>query len=115
MHVICSEIHESARIDRQLIGRCGRQGDPGSFRLYMALDDEILKQGFGKKKAARLVKMGKRSNGKDMRHLARIFFAAQTRVERESFKGRKLLLYHDKQRRKTQLQMGLDPYLDTIE
>ena len=42
MHVICTELHDSARIDRQLIGRCGRQGDPGTFRQYLSLDDDIL-------------------------------------------------------------------------
>jgi preprotein translocase subunit SecA len=115
MHVICSEIHESARIDRQLIGRCGRQGDPGSYRIYMALDDDILKQGYGAKRARRWIELGKSSTGKNLGRLARLFHAAQTRVERENFKGRKLLLYHDQQRRKTQRQMGQDPYLDTIE
>ncbi len=41
LHVVCTEIHESARIDRQLEGRCGRQGDPGTVRQYLSLDDEI--------------------------------------------------------------------------
>ncbi|CAN0449484.1 unnamed protein product, partial [Hapterophycus canaliculatus] len=42
MHVICTELHDAARIDRQLIGRCGRQGDQGSYRQYLSLDDDIL-------------------------------------------------------------------------
>ncbi|MEL6899110.1 MAG: helicase-related protein, partial [Planctomycetota bacterium] len=45
MHVICTELHDAARIDRQLIGRCGRQGDQGSYRQYLSLDDDILKNG----------------------------------------------------------------------
>ena len=45
MHVICTELHDAARIDRQLIGRCGRQGDQGSYRQYLSLDDDILKTG----------------------------------------------------------------------
>ena len=49
MHVICTELHDAARIDRQLIGRCGRQGDNGSYRQYLSLDDDILKGGFGPK------------------------------------------------------------------
>ena len=40
-------MHDSARIDRQLIGRCGRQGDPGTWRQYLALDDDILVAGYG--------------------------------------------------------------------
>ena len=41
LHVICTELHDSARIDRQLMGRCGRQGDPGTVRQYMSLDDDV--------------------------------------------------------------------------
>ncbi|HYO23535.1 MAG TPA: preprotein translocase subunit SecA, partial [Lacipirellulaceae bacterium] len=61
LHVICSELHEAQRIDRQLIGRCGRQGDPGTYRQFLALDDEILLVGFGPKKAERLKRRGARA------------------------------------------------------
>ena len=47
LHVIGTEMHDAARIDRQLYGRCGRQGDPGSYRQYLALDDEIIRNGLG--------------------------------------------------------------------
>jgi len=55
LHVICTELHESQRIDRQLIGRCGRQGDPGTYRQFLALDDEILLVGFGPKNPKKAV------------------------------------------------------------
>ncbi len=42
LHVIVTEIHESKRIDRQLIGRCARQGAPGSYRIYSCNEDQIL-------------------------------------------------------------------------
>jgi preprotein translocase subunit SecA len=42
LHVIASECHEAGRIDRQLFGRCARQGDPGSARLFISMEDEIL-------------------------------------------------------------------------
>src|SRR5688500_19521826 len=42
LHVICSELHDSARIDRQLMGRCARQGDPGTVRQYMSLAGDVL-------------------------------------------------------------------------
>ena len=51
LHVICTEMHDASRIDRQLIGRCGRQGDPGTFRQYLALDDDLLLAGLGPKKS----------------------------------------------------------------
>jgi len=44
LHVVLTEFHESARIDRQLFGRCGRQGDPGSYEAVISLDDEILRR-----------------------------------------------------------------------
>lgn len=46
LHVIMTELHESSRIDRQLAGRCGRQGDPGSYEPFLSLDDPIFKDGF---------------------------------------------------------------------
>ena len=42
LHVILTEFHEAARIDRQLIGRCARQGDPGSFEIVASLEDELI-------------------------------------------------------------------------
>ena len=44
-------MHDAARIDRQLSGRCGRQGDPGTCRQYLALDDDLVLAGLGPKKA----------------------------------------------------------------
>jgi len=112
LHVICSELHEAQRIDRQLIGRCGRQGDPGTYRQFLALDDEILEVGFGPRKYAKLVARGLKSKG-PLRGLVSLFMKAQRRVERRHFRDRKVLLYHEKERQKTQRQMGQDPYLDT--
>jgi preprotein translocase subunit SecA len=112
LHVICTELHEAQRIDRQLIGRCGRQGDPGTYRQFLALDDEILLAGLGPKKAERLKKLGARSTG-PINGLESLFRKAQRRVERRHFRDRKVMLYHEKERQKVQRQMGQDPYLDT--
>jgi len=112
LHVICSELHEAQRIDRQLIGRCGRQGDPGTYRQFLSLDDEILETGLGPKKYAKLMARGEKAKG-PMRGLESLFKKAQRRVERRHFRDRKVLLYHEKERQKTQRQMGQDPYLDT--
>lgn len=111
LHVICTELHESSRIDRQLVGRCARQGDPGSSRQFFSLDDDILKSGLGPKKADLLRRLGEREPHPPA-HLARFLWRAQAKVERENFRQRRLLLYHHKERRRVQQQMGQDPYLD---
>ena len=112
LHVICTEIHDSARIDRQLIGRCGRQGDPGSVRQYMSLDDEILLTGLGPKKAIRLREQGAKSQG-DLKGMGSLFRKAQRKVESRHLRDRNMLLHHEKQRKKMHRELGQDPYLDT--
>lgn len=114
MFVICTELHDAARIDRQLIGRCGRQGDPGSYRQYLSLDDEILRNGLGTKRSDKLKQIGQASRGPFHRY-AGLFRSAQRSVERKHFRQRMALLYHEKERTKVQREMGLDPYLDTAE
>jgi preprotein translocase subunit SecA len=111
LHVICTELHEAQRIDRQLIGRCGRQGDPGTYRHFLALEDEILESGFGPPRAARFKAHG--VDGGQFDDLFKTFRRAQRKVERRHFRDRKALLYHEKERQKIQRQMGQDPYLDT--
>jgi preprotein translocase subunit SecA len=112
MHVICTELHDAARIDRQLVGRCGRQGDPGSFRQYLSLDDDILLYGLGPKKAKKLAERGRNSSGPFDDHSTR-FRKAQRLIERRYFRDRKALMYHEKERKKVLVQMGQDPYLDS--
>jgi preprotein translocase subunit SecA len=111
LHVIISELHESARIDRQLIGRCGRQGDPGSYRFFMALDDDILLAGLGPKRSAKLGALGQRRPDEHPR-LAALFRRAQANVERQHFELRERLLQFERQRRELQEQLGQNPYLD---
>ena len=112
MHVICTELHDAARIDRQLIGRCGRQGDNGSYRQFLSLDDDILKTGLGPDKAERLKNTGE-SLSSSANQYARLFRKAQRKVERKHFRDRMVLLHHEKERKKMQREIGQDPYLDT--
>lgn len=112
MHVICTELHDAARIDRQLIGRCGRQGDRGSYRQFLSLDDDILKSGLGPDKSERLKARGEAMQGSADRQ-ASLFRKAQRRVERKHFRDRMVLLHHEKERKKMQREIGQDPYLDT--
>ena len=111
LHVILTEMHDSARIDRQLAGRCGRQGDPGTFRQYLALDDELL-MGLGPERAHELEELGlSRPSGFDEH--GRLFREAQRKIERRHFRDRRVLMYQEKERKKMQIQMGQNPYLDT--
>jgi preprotein translocase subunit SecA len=112
LHVICTEMHDAARIDRQLIGRCGRQGDPGTYRQYLALDDEILLHGLGPDTSEPLKELGATADGPLDRYV-RLFRRAQRKIERQKFQQRRVLLYHEKERRKSQQHMGQDPYLDS--
>jgi preprotein translocase subunit SecA len=115
LHVILTEMHDAARIDRQLIGRCGRQGDPGTFRYYLSLDDELLLAGLGPKRSDRLKDRGERGEktGRSFDQLSPLFRRAQRVVERRHFRQRRALMYFEKERKKMQKQMGQDPYLDT--
>ncbi|MEO1528457.1 MAG: preprotein translocase subunit SecA [Planctomycetota bacterium] len=112
MHVICTELHDAARIDRQLIGRCGRQGDPGTYRQYLALDDDILKGGLGPERAEKLKARGEAMT-QSADSYAALFRKAQRKVERKHFRDRMVLLHHEKERKKLQREIGQDPYLDT--
>ena len=111
LHVICTELHESARIDRQLIGRCGRQGDIGSYRQFMSLQDDILKVGLGEKRANDLQKYS-RFPAARLKHFAKLFRKAQRKIEYQHFSSRKILLHREKMRHELQHEMGQDPYLD---
>jgi len=113
LHVICTEMHDSRRIDRQLIGRCARQGDPGTYRQFLSLEDEILEHGFGPKKARKYKELGRANPQGPFDHLVGLFRRAQRRIERQHFRQRRALLYFERERKKMQRQMGQDPYLDS--
>ncbi|MCA9218741.1 MAG: preprotein translocase subunit SecA [Pirellulaceae bacterium] len=112
--VICTELHDSARIDRQLIGRCGRQGDPGTYRQYLSLDDDILRTAYGNDQAAKYKEVGVAAAGGFDKY-ATLFRRAQKKVERKHFRDRMVLLHHERERKKMQREMGQDPYLDTAD
>ena len=113
LHVICTEMHDSARIDRQLVGRCGRQGDPGTWRQYVSLDDDILISGFGPKRAKKLALWMRSRLAGSSERLLRVFKQAQRRVEKRHVRQRRLLEYVERQRAESHIQMSQDPYLDS--
>ena len=110
LHVIGTERHESRRIDRQLAGRCARQGDPGYCQFFISLEDEIV-EAFGEKPAIRL---RRRNNGRGeltTPQWRRLMLTAQARKERQHFRDRKLLMNYEKQRAEMRKNMGLNPVL----
>ena len=95
LHVLGTERHESRRIDNQLRGRSGRQGDPGSSRFYISLDDDLMRL-FGENLRAMMSKVGMK-DGEPLAHpwLNKSIARAQKRVEERNFELRKHLLDFD--------------------
>ena len=112
MHVIGTEMHESSRIDQQLFGRCGRQGEPGSVQLYIAAEDKLIESAYGKQKAQQYRKAGKTRTAS---YWIAFFRRAQQKVENQHYRSRKILMYNEKQLAKSQREMGLDPILDNFD
>jgi preprotein translocase subunit SecA len=96
LHVLGTERHESRRIDNQLRGRCGRQGDPGSTRFYLALDDELMRL-FGSDRLAPLMEKLGMQEGEVIESglVSYQIENAQRRVETHNFDVRKQLLDYD--------------------
>ena len=96
LHILGTERHESRRIDNQLRGRAGRQGDPGSSRFYVSLEDEIMRLFGSEKVSPMLAKLGM-SEDMPIEHpfISKAIENAQTRVEGHNFEIRKYLLEYD--------------------
>ena len=96
LHIIGSERHESRRIDRQLRGRAGRQGDPGSSQFFLSLEDDLMRL-FGSDRIARLMDGLGAQEGEVLTHslITRAIEQAQKRVELQNFQSRKRLLDYD--------------------
>jgi preprotein translocase subunit SecA len=96
LHIIGTERHESRRIDNQLRGRSGRQGDPGSSRFYLSLEDDLLRI-FGSERIQRIMDRLGMEEGEPIEHklVTRAISTAQKRVETRNFEIRKHLLEYD--------------------
>jgi preprotein translocase subunit SecA len=96
LHILGTERHESRRIDNQLRGRSGRQGDPGSSRFYLALEDDLLRIFGGERITGIMEKLGMR-DGEPIEHnlISRAIENAQTKVEGHNFDIRKHLIEYD--------------------
>ncbi len=96
LHVIGTERHESRRIDNQLRGRSGRQGDPGSSRFFLALDDDIMRL-FGGDQVQKLMTFFNIPEDQPLEHgmVTKAIEQAQSKVEQFNFDSRKHLLDYD--------------------
>ena len=96
LHIIGTERHESRRIDNQLRGRSGRQGDPGSSRFYLSLEDDLMRI-FGSERIASLMNKLGMEEGTPIEHgmVSRAIEGAQKKVEAHNFDIRKHLLEYD--------------------
>jgi len=96
LHVIGSERHEARRIDRQLRGRCARQGDPGSSRFFVSLEDDLMRL-FGSGRIGNIMEKLGMKEGEQLEHkwLNKSIETAQRRVEEHNFSIRKRTLEYD--------------------
>jgi len=96
LYVIGTERHESRRVDRQLRGRCSRQGDPGLTKFFLSLEDDLMRRFLQGNLASRLME-GSMKEGEELEHplLNRSIESAQKKVEQQNFSIRKRLLQYD--------------------
>jgi preprotein translocase subunit SecA len=96
LHILGSERHESRRIDRQLRGRSGRQGDSGASQFFLSLEDDLMRL-FGSERIAKLMDRLGAQEGEVLTHalITRSIEQAQKRVELQNFQARKRLLDYD--------------------
>ena len=111
LHVIGTDRHEAERIDRQLAGRAGRQGNPGSALFFVSLEDQIL-EGLGVARQTQLDAIGKRGGNRSWGAFRKLFKIAQRRVEKKHYRQRLDLMNYDKQRQEMLQDLGADPYVD---
>ena len=115
LHVIATEMHSSSRIDRQLVGRAARQGDPGSYQFFLSLEDELLRCLTPERIAALRQKASPDQKGELSRSWADTFRKTQRFLERQFRKQRKNLLKREKSTFESYRRMGIDPYLELTE
>ncbi|QDT36949.1 preprotein translocase subunit SecA [Stratiformator vulcanicus] len=113
LHVIATERHASGRVDRQLVGRAGRQGDPGTFRFVLSLDDELLHR-LGSARIAQLKRMARPDAHGELRadRWEKLFLRTQARIERRDRKQRAMLLKSETKSLAACERMGIDPNLE---
>lgn len=108
LHVIVSELHDSERSDQQLFGRCARQGDPGTCRQFLSLDDAILDRTYGFERASRIRRRT------SLNAVPNVLRTAQRSLERSQRNARIETWEKERQRLKSWNAMGMDPVLEAL-
>ncbi len=111
LHVLGTERHDARRIDRQLGGRAGRQGDPGSYQFMVALDDDLVRRRY-RRLTLWLRRLTRRRRGRPLRNpLLRWFFTVcQWRIERDHLRARIALMDRDKWLDEVHDLFGVSPH-----
>jgi preprotein translocase subunit SecA len=117
LHVLSTEKHDAERIDRQLLGRCGRQGDPGTFQEILSLEDGVLKEGLTPAERQRLVEHARTRGLPKIPGFSstRFFRLAQRRLERRHSGQRKQLMRFEQLRMQRERELGLDYFLEVSD
>ncbi len=108
-------MHSSARIDRQLVGRAARQGDPGSCQVFVSLGDELLRVSQARKARTPAQISPAERAWRTFAAMASLFRRTQRFLERLHRKERKMLLRNERQRTEAHQKMGLDPFLELTD
>ncbi len=114
LHVLGTERHEAIRIDRQLAGRAGRQGDPGSCQFFMSLEDYLL-EGLGQRRKQYYEEVGRRyadDEDESWDKYLQLFHLAQRKMEKRHYRQRLDLTIYEKNRQEILKDLGADPYVD---
>ncbi len=111
LHVLGTERHEASRVDRQLVGRAARQGDPGSCQFFLSLEDELL-EGVGPARQAALRQLGASGGERNWDKYVPEFQRAQRRIEKRHYRQRLDLMMYERQRQEILKDLGADPYVD---
>jgi preprotein translocase subunit SecA len=111
LHVVATERHEAIRIDRQLLGRAGRQGDPGTGQMFLSLEDKLL-EALTPERFQRLTELGRTSGTRNWNEFRKLFVIAQKRTERKHYRQRLDLMHYERQRKELLGDLGADPFVD---
>jgi preprotein translocase subunit SecA len=114
LHVIGTELHESSRIDRQLFGRCARQGDPGSCRQFLSLEDALLETAWGAARAGQIRQQALAGHPAPQAW-GRVLLQAQSEVERRMGLARQALVRETGERNQRLRRLGFNPVVDFLD